>query len=304
MMEPNMEPNTEPNTEPKYARTYFKHLEGEYFALPKDLVEKDEHKICSTKAKEIIAKGNLVDRDDLFQLELYLLRMLPPEKLRRKAWITRLRHSDLAGIGIHDTYLLSNPPKDNDVQGSNQLEELRADLEVLLQDSFWHPQIRAHWENACNGLSIWFAILALVGLGAIVGLIHYLHPPTPWYVFLAVTATGAIGGLVSMMRRLQSISDVGKRLSSLVEMESLHGKLAILSQSLISGAIFANVLFWVFISGLVQGDFFPQSPVNDNIKFFKAIVWSFVAGFAERFVPDTLDRIIASGQASGDSKPK
>ena len=69
-----------------------------------------------------------------------------------------------------------------------------------------------------------------------------------------------------MMRRLQSISDVGKRLSSLVEMESMAGTIIIVSQSLITGAIFANVLFWVFTSGLVQGDFFPQWPFNSSIS--------------------------------------
>ena len=36
----------------------------------------------------------------------------------------------------------------------------------------------------------------------------------------------------------------------------------------------------------------------DARDFFKLLIWAFVAGFAERFVPDVLDRVVARGRAS------
>lgn len=65
------------------------------------------------------------------------------------------------------------------------------------------------------------------------------------------------------------------------------------------GAIFATLLFLTFIGGLVQGSLFPRFGGDGwfDVLFrpsdwARLMVWSFIAGFSERFVPDLLNNLI------------
>jgi hypothetical protein len=77
------------------------------------------------------------------------------------------------------------------------------------------------------------------------------------------------------------------------------------------GAIAAVVLYMIFAGHLVQGDLFPKIDCQDKSKctgglgslliaffgpveppdFAKVVVWSFIAGFSERLVPNMLDAL-------------
>ena len=86
----------------------------------------------------------------------------------------------------------------------------------------------------------------------------------------------------------------------------------------IVGAISATVLYMLFASELVKGDLFPAfvCKKGDDVcttfgmligewgpdqatDYAKAIVWGFIAGFAERLVPDTLKSLSKSAQQKG-----
>jgi hypothetical protein len=130
---------------------------------------------------------------------------------------------------------------------------------------------------------------------------------------MVVAAAGALGGFVSALRRLY----VFQRIFPLRFFRSWRGVNAYLVvysmiPSLV-GAIGAVVLYLVFASGLLKGDLFPLfelSAVNARDGSFrnfvanwqprlpadyaKALVWSFIAGFSERFVPDLLERFASN----------
>lgn len=194
---------------------------------------------------------------------------------------------------------------------------LRGDLQVILEDTFWRFRIRTAWEERRNWFAKAFgwiyAVLVLFGLGPVIFLI-YLPPGNadklhPIFTLLAVTMVGALGGFVSMLQRLQSLPSGGQRNENLIEM--VYGRNSILSQSLLSGACFSLVLLFIFLGGLLRGGLFPDYPDQDGATFIhllrtvslngtqfaKLLVWSFIAGFAERFVPDFLDRFSAKEKA-------
>lgn len=81
----------------------------------------------------------------------------------------------------------------------------------------------------------------------------------------------------------------------------------------IFGGLFAVVLYAVFVSGIIQGELFPKfkgtadefsTPYEfadktfpaTNADFSKAILWAFIAGFAEGFVPNFIDKLVKDGE--------
>jgi hypothetical protein len=131
-----------------------------------------------------------------------------------------------------------------------------------------------------------------------------------------VQLAGALGAFFSALIRLYNFQDLPKALVA----RELNGlpRLHLLVYSLVPavvGAIAATVIHMLFASGLIQGDLFPEFKCgkgkdlcitfgsligdwgpNQAKDYAKDIVWGFVAGFAERLVPDTLQSLSRSVQ--------
>lgn len=201
---------------------------------------------------------------------------------------------------------------------------LRGDLQTVLEDTFWRFRIRTAWEERRNWFAKAFAViyggLVVTGLALVICLIYFpqgiankLHPI---FTLVAVTMIGALGGFLSMLQRLQSLPSGGQRNENLIEM--VYGRNSILTQSLISGACFSLVLLFICLGGLLRGGLFPDYPDQNGatfihllgtasvngMQFAKLLVWSFIAGFAERFVPDFLDRFTAKEKARDANAPR
>jgi hypothetical protein len=142
---------------------------------------------------------------------------------------------------------------------------------------------------------------------------------------------GALGAFFSSLLRLYDFADLPKAL-----VEPGLGKLPsgyLIIYSLVPsvvGAIAATVLYITFAAGLLEGALFPKFAcklMDESGKvlgaeacrtfgntlgdfgpqyaadYAKAIVWAFVAGFAERLVPDAL-QTFATKVESAEQTPK
>ena len=142
---------------------------------------------------------------------------------------------------------------------------------------------------------------------------------------MVVAAAGALGGFVSALRRLYAFQRVFP-VHFFKNWHKVDFYLIIYSMipSLV-GAIAAVTLYLIFASELIKGDMFPKfhlsdlDPKPDDFQNFvanwqpvlpsdyaKALVWSFLAGFSERFVPDLLEHFASSQQQklSKEDAPK
>jgi amino acid permease len=112
-----------------------------------------------------------------------------------------------------------------------------------------------------------------------------------WFaIFSSAAFLGAVGSTVSFFARRR-----GNR-------ENLSRPQTVAGTQLL-GALFANVLMLTFVGGLVAGSIFPSFSATSwsDLGFrlpdwSKLLVWSFIAGFSERFVPDLLDNLILRSQ--------
>jgi hypothetical protein len=180
-------------------------------------------------------------------------------------------------------------------------------------------------------------VTTFIATGALIGLIsipllffHYRFLNTqaqnaPSFL-LIVAACGALGALFSSLFRLYHYEDL-PRIFSDETMPKLH-----ISHFVIYGLVppfigfmAATVLYLLFAADLLSGSLFPKfrcvvgtdskpgcSSFEDLMEYFRpasatdyarALVWGFVAGFAERLVPDQLRKFSLGRQPSGQDKP-
>lgn len=295
---------------PAHGLLYFDHLNAELRSRSLDALSQDNKAVIDDILKR--RQERTLTWNDLYTFDLILSRLLSPERLAREVWSLRSRYRDIAGLKEYEAYLASKPP---DPAGQVEEKALRADIEYLLGEIYLRYAITPVNQMVSDRISkrVTTVILVGVGLMLLVVLMHALgfthsRPAT----LLTVLFVGAMGGLLSMQQRYQSVSREGDPIDNISELTQGWSKLFLPA---ISGAIFAALLYMMVIGGLLQGDLFPtlnaqakdattpggvglldlidQSRPDSTSSYAKLIIWSFIAGFAERFVPDTLSSFIS-----------
>jgi hypothetical protein len=296
-------------TLPDFGRNYMRHVIAEYRMSPPD------DKLVPLALKAVFERFDNQPDDltwaDLFLLEKFILSNQKGSVLKRRTWFLRDKYRELAGTRSYDAYLLSAPPNEN----APNLDEgdLRADLDRLLAALHWSYSLTPIRERIRTGIARSTSFLLGCWLVLVCGLVWLFasQGETLIATLLLIMLFGAIGGFVSLQRRVSNVPSDGDPLVSILQLENASAS-AYLAP--LSGAIFAVLLYVIFLGKLVGGTIFPEvtafnfylgtvgwtSPLGADpvTQYGKLLVWSFIAGFAERFVPDALDRLVTRGQQS------
>jgi hypothetical protein len=212
-------------------------------------------------------------------------------------------------------------------------EEIKATIQNLLHEVQWAYIVRWTQEEVrrqrAAGLVKWLIVLFLVDLGAAYGLGTQLGFSSFITIMVLIMFTGALGALTSNLQRVQTADLQG---NSDLSMLTLERSSSVAFTSAVLGVVFSVLLYLLFAGGLLQGALFPDvasltpTPPTKNAPltpeaaknapltpeatknaplttdYAKLLVWSFIAGFAERLVPNRLEQLAKESETPEKGK--
>jgi len=303
----------DPPNVPPYGWSYFDHLVALYVTLNSADVRADAVIKKSTDRPDDLTWG------DVFLLESIIFFLQPPDVIDRSAWILRERLREIASASVYDKYAASNFP--TDLSTPANLSLFKADLTRVLDVLHWYYSLIQIRERLRKSLTVNCIAMVMLYAFFLAGILVWcrLHDANFMAMLSCVLYAGIVGGFVSSQRRMQNIPSEGDPLISVFGLDNAGYYLWL---SPLLGAIFAVILALMFIAGLLKGSVFPDFYVSSagtthGLSFFhftwntlpknseeyaKLLVWAFLAGFAERLVPDSLDQL-ASKVAPSNKPP-
>lgn len=278
----------------------------------------DEIQLIFKEIKERRSIGTLGSMDG-YVAEDALIRVIPIDQLRRRAWILRNRYRYTVGEKVYDVYIKSNPPDPSTAKEA----ELRADLIHLLAENKRVETFRKSIEKTRYKIASITGFTSLVLLLIVLCVIYvktrlYMDWSIELTPLMFVGVAGALGGSLGTTQKILSIRIWSESIEKLFEFQ--RSLISWLFIPPILGMLFAVTLFLLFAAGLMMGAPFPSintvpappeftaafgdlsvpekalaflkytAPVS-AADYGKMIIWSFIAGFSQRFVPDTLSRL-------------
>ena len=113
------------------------------------------------------------------------------------------------------------------------------------------------------------------------------------FVILSLAAiAGATGSLISMLGRIQGVNDNNKLAQNIT---TFNFSTSATKTVPLTGFVFAIILCFMFAADLVSGTLFPKGDLpkilDTSAQLSKLLIWCFISGFSERFVPDIIDRL-------------
>jgi hypothetical protein len=243
---------------------------------------------------------------DLYELDRLTLELASDVEVVAQAPGLYRRYCQERGETIDANDPAMNPPKPEEKE---KVKVLRAQMLEILRALHWSytfGPIREKRRVRLIKESMLVMVVATAIMGALVGILR--HVDHRFYAMLvAVVYAGVMGGAVSCAHRLGNIPTTGDALGSIYALKNSH---YILFFAPITGAVFAVVTMLLFMGELMTGPLFPSFTrvvsvgsdtgpwtfthtllPSSSSGYALLFLWCFIAGFAERFVPDTLNEL-------------
>lgn len=239
-----------------------------------------------------------------FEIEHLIGTLLPEAELRAEV-PRRLLEAEKLGVASAETIKKTWDDALTEPDDSKREARMRAVYQSLLEDLHWiygkRRLDRSERRKAAKPIA-WYAT-GLAATAAIVQLLFATCPGvSPHSYGLATAITfGALGAFFSRLTafnaayRTLDYDDIGTLF-----------RWNVIAIRLLLGVIGSLVLFYAQLGGLLAGELFPdfknwRAPETTvageawlNANAAKLVVWSFIGGFSERLVPDTLQRLEAN----------
>jgi hypothetical protein len=248
--------------------------------------------------------------------KLALVAVMPQEVLQAQFGSLADEYETVTGDKPFTQGAFTNPP--------TTPEGWRAGVVSLMQELAKFRRAKLMFEQARSTVGIPFGLLLLVlilfGLLLVGWQLKYnqIVAPPLWQPLLF---TGLCGALFSFLGRLYLLTWTPRITAQIEDVQALKKGLVLnCFLSMAEGMVAAGIIYLLFTSELLQGTLFPtfKEPVGESAGnvvtylFFylpagptdlpKLLVWAFIAGFAERLVPDKLN--LLAGAANDDKGKK
>ena len=205
---------------------------------------------------------NRLSIEEVWALELRLLEHIPEEVARRRSWVLRERFREQVGDIIYAKYELSKPVDASDENwNASNLALLRADL-VNLQRQLQRLSYFRISRNLMLGKAKLDAIVIMCVLlagGAVV--YWYLNQredygDTSVNLLLFVVYSGMMGSFMSLVQRFERVMSLPASFTTTVyDSPDISNSISrsYIATLILSGAIFAMLMYYFCISGVLQG---------------------------------------------------
>ena len=283
----------------RFTRKYFAHLDTEFESLCSPKYKADN---ADAVAELRAHHARSPSWENNHRFEYIVMAGVDPLILRQRLALYRVRLKDLVGPEREEAMAASFAVPENADDAAERTIALG-----LLSEIQRMRHVRSEFEILRNRL---FAMCLAMGLllgasfSALVWeAIHQRHTYVPFHVLVA----GLLGGYFSVLLRLGALRWCFEYNANYQQVDRLFWN--IFSNFLLSmfeGAVGAFVLYTIFLAGILRGTLFPtfdtstagfetifcQLP-SSNSQLAMLLLWSIVAGFSERLVPDFLMSLTA-----------